>query len=561
MHPRFERSVAEEPSTNPTRDARRADVTLSVVVPVYNQASAIADNIRVIRERVEAGLGEEIELIVVSDGSIDSTEETVLETGVAARVIHYDRNLGKGYAVKVGALEARGRWVAYVDADLDLDPGLLPAFVAAAEERGLDLAIGSKRHPESQVHYPGSRRAASWLYQQLVRLLFRLDVRDTQVGMKVFSRDVAEQVLPLLLVKRFAFDLELLAVSRALGFTRIEELPIRLEYRFTGSGVRSHAVLRALVDTAAIFYRLRLLRYYERKQTLVGRYGWTRPQPRTPTVSLIGDPLLAERLDYPALEVVPLHEDSPAARRHAAERADGELLAFVRPGALPAVNWLSASVAFLARAEIGAVVTPLLAPVVGDVGSRAAAAIRESRLGGGTQYFRFLPGNLRFVQDFPGDAIVVRRDLFLRLPAGTPVADVCAELDARGHSVLYSPESVVVAAPPPLLGPHASWAFGYGRVRGAAVRRRGFGALRFSSILPLVLIAFVLGTLWLALAGADGRLLLAAWTPYALVVLATSATAAVRFRSPAVGLLVVPGFVATHLTYAVGFCAGLVIGR
>ena len=75
---------------------------------------------------------------------------------------------------------------------------------------------------------------SSWLYQQLVRLLFRLEVRDTQVGLKVFRREVAEQVLPLLLVKRFAFDLELLAVARAFGFDRIRELPIRLDYRFSG---------------------------------------------------------------------------------------------------------------------------------------------------------------------------------------------------------------------------------------------------------------------------------------------------------------------------------------
>ena len=99
--------------------------------------------------------------------------------------------------------------------------------------------IGSKRHPESHVHYPRSRRVGSWLYQQLVRLLFRLDVRDTQVGLKVFRREVAEEVLPLLLVKQFAFDLEFLAVARALGYGRIREQPVRLEYRFTGSGVRS----------------------------------------------------------------------------------------------------------------------------------------------------------------------------------------------------------------------------------------------------------------------------------------------------------------------------------
>jgi len=62
-----------------------------------------------------------------------------------------------------------------------------------------------------------------WVDIKLVRLLFRLDVKDTQVGLKVFRREIAEQVLPLLLVKRYAFDIELLVVARAFGFDRIEE--------------------------------------------------------------------------------------------------------------------------------------------------------------------------------------------------------------------------------------------------------------------------------------------------------------------------------------------------
>ncbi len=106
----------------------------------------------------------------------------------------------------------------------------------------------------------------SWGYQQLNRLLFGLDVADTQVGMKVFSRAVVDDVVPLLVVKRFAFDLELLAVANAVGHGRVRELPVRLEYRFSGSGVGWRAVARALIDTAAVFYRLRLLRTYQRKR-------------------------------------------------------------------------------------------------------------------------------------------------------------------------------------------------------------------------------------------------------------------------------------------------------
>jgi len=247
---------------------------LSIVVPVYNGGDEIVENLSVIRRDAGGDLPpEDVELIVVSDGSIDGTTERLIEgqSDVDMHVIHYNRNFGKGYAVKLGAMEAKGSWIALVDADLDLDPSLVPMYLDTVRRESLDFAIGSKRHPNSAVVYPRSRRIASWGYQQLNRVLFRLDVRDTQVGLKVFSRDVAENVVPVLLVKQFAFDLELLAVARAFGYRRVRELPVRLDYRFTGSEVRSKAVARALWDTAAVFYRLRILRTYQRRQRALVR--------------------------------------------------------------------------------------------------------------------------------------------------------------------------------------------------------------------------------------------------------------------------------------------------
>src|SRR5262249_27706886 len=106
-----------------TQAERRTDgdgrPLLTVVVPVFNLAGRIGENVRTIRQRVEAALGARIEVIVVSDGSSDSSEERALDSDPEiARVIHYDRNLGKGYAVRVGALAARGRVVSVVDPDL-----------------------------------------------------------------------------------------------------------------------------------------------------------------------------------------------------------------------------------------------------------------------------------------------------------------------------------------------------------------------------------------------------------------------------------------------------------
>jgi glycosyltransferase involved in cell wall biosynthesis len=270
VHVRSDSRARSEPAGAPTR----VRPLLSIVVPVYNGGAEIVANIAVIRRDAGGGLPPaDVELIVVSDGSIDGTTERLIEaqSDVDMHVIHYDRNLGKGYAVKLGAMEAQGSWIALVDADLDLDPSLIPSYLETARLESLDFAIGSKRHRDSDVVYPRSRRLASWGYQQLNRILFRLDVRDTQVGLKVFSRDVAENVVPLLLVKQFAFDLELLAVARAFGYRRVRELPVRLDYRFTGSEVRSKTVARALWDTAAVFYRLRILRTYQRRERALAR--------------------------------------------------------------------------------------------------------------------------------------------------------------------------------------------------------------------------------------------------------------------------------------------------
>jgi hypothetical protein len=133
-----------------------------------------------------------------------------------------------------------------------------------------DAVIGSKRHPMSNVHYPFFRRFQSSIYQLLIRVLFHLKLRDTQTGLKLFKRKVLEDVVPLLAIKRFAFDLELLVVARSLGYRKVMEAPVDLDYQFE-STVNPQAVFNVLWDTAAIFYRLRILRYYARQLAALRR--------------------------------------------------------------------------------------------------------------------------------------------------------------------------------------------------------------------------------------------------------------------------------------------------
>jgi glycosyltransferase involved in cell wall biosynthesis len=523
------------------------------VVPVYNGGDEIVANVEQIRRVVATGLpGEEIELIVVSDGSIDGTAERLLESrgDQGIRVIHYDRNLGKGYAVKAGALASHGEWVALVDADLDLDPAAIPHFLEVARREQLDFAIGSKRHADSVVYYPRSRRVASWLYQQLNRVLFRLDVRDTQVGVKVFSRGVVDDVVPLLLVKQFAFDLELLAVATALGHGRIRELPVRLEYRFTGSALRSSTVLRALWDTAAVFYRLRILRTYQRKRGLFGAVGLPS---EWPLVSVIGDRAAAERLDYPRLEWTA-----------SAQSAGGELLAVLSAGTRPAGNWVAAAVPFFRDLAVAAVVAPTVAPLQATARERAAAAVLESRLGGGSRRSRHFPGNVRGVSDYPADNVIVRRaDYAAALDAGVDGEWLVAWLAQRSRQSVYTPDTSVSAVPEPVFGPHLRATIRHARARGGAARASGGGSLSVATSLSLLPAACAVVGVALAAAGngatrAVGFGLLAG---YGVLILTSALLAAVRFRSLTVGALAAPALIATHAAYVGGFSQGLLRRR
>jgi len=531
---------------------------LSVVVPVYGGAATIVENVEIIRESIEPHVDGDIELIVVSDGSIDQTAEVLLESRerTGARVIHYDRNLGKGYAVRAGALAARGDWVAFVDADLDLDPAAIPVYLEVARRDGLDLAIGSKRHPDSVVFYPRSRRIASWCYQKLNRLLFHLDVRDTQVGLKVFSRDVAENVLPLLLVKQFAFDLELLAVAQVLGYRRVRELPVRLDYRFTGSGVRSRAVLLALIDTAAIFYRLRILRTYQRKQRMLRPERVNGARAARPFVTLVGgDNTIAGRLDYSGIEVAETDDRIAAARS-----ARGELLAFLAPGARPGGNWLSAAAAFFVRHDVAAVVVPSMAPRHGPVRQVAAAAILESRLGGGSRRIRYSPGNVRHVVDYPAANIVIRRRDYLEAAeAGVPEERLVAWLTRHGREVVFTPETMVVDTPAPLFLPHLRAVAAYAQSRGGAMRLTrgrslGRGITRLLTLLPFGLA--VAGLPLLVVGGDLWDVGIVFEFLYVATLLIVGVTGAFRFHSVRAGALAMVGALATHMTYVATFVVG-----
>jgi len=233
---------------------------LSVVLPAYNEGHVIEETLDRVDTAVrQTGLGYEI--VVVDDGSVDDTKRKVADyasNNGHVKVVGYKRNAGKGQAVKIGFQNAKGNAVIFIDSDLDIDPQLILRYFEALIQG--DIVVGSKWHPRSRVEIPMMRRVLSHAFNVLVRLLTGVKLRDTQTGLKAVRREALERVFSRLIVKRYAYDVELLAVADLYGL-RVVEMPVgvRIDGLFNPK-----EVWRMFVDLLGIAYRLRFFKWYLR---------------------------------------------------------------------------------------------------------------------------------------------------------------------------------------------------------------------------------------------------------------------------------------------------------
>lgn len=247
---------------------------LSVVIPAYKKQDTIRKDLLQIKEALDK-IRYDYEVIVVVDGMVDKTLQNAKKVKSSKiKVVGYKHNKGKGHAVRYGMARSKGDYVAFIDSGMEIDPNGISMITEHMEWYDADIIVASKRHPASRVSYPFSRRIISRLYQLFVQFFTGLNVRDTQAGLKIFKRDVLKDVLPRLLVKRFAFDLEMLTVAHRLGYRRVFEAPVKLRYNFKDltHAATLEEMRRALIDTLAIIYRLRVLHYYDDSNKRKWRY-------------------------------------------------------------------------------------------------------------------------------------------------------------------------------------------------------------------------------------------------------------------------------------------------
>jgi len=241
------------------------DNFLSVIVPAYKQEKTIYRDLKNI-ETILKKIRFDYELICVVDGKIDKTfQEAKKAQSKKIKVIGYKNNHGKGYAVRYGIARTTGKMIAFIDSGMDINPNGLPMLLEHMIWYDSDVIVGSIRHSASKVFgYPLKRRVLSWGYHWLTRIFFGLKITDSQRGLKIFKREVLEKVLPRLMVKKFAFDIEILSVANRLGFKKIHDGPvemdgIRLKYTSISVGI----IWDMLIEILAVFYRLKIMHYYD----------------------------------------------------------------------------------------------------------------------------------------------------------------------------------------------------------------------------------------------------------------------------------------------------------
>ena len=203
-------------------------IFLSVVIPAYNEEDRIKQSLAKVRNYL-AHQDYLSEIIVVNDGSTDKTFDRATETlrGIErTQILSRRQNLGKGFSVKEGILAAKGQHILFSDSDLSTPIEELDKFLPWLEE-GFDVIIGSRALPDSDIQVRQSllRESMGKMFNVFVQLLVVKGIKDTQCGFKLFRREAAMDIFPRVKTRGFSFDVEVLLLSRKLGY-RIREIPV-----------------------------------------------------------------------------------------------------------------------------------------------------------------------------------------------------------------------------------------------------------------------------------------------------------------------------------------------
>jgi dolichyl-phosphate beta-glucosyltransferase len=200
----------------------------TIVIPAYNESARLGATLEKVLAYVHARQWD-VEIIVVNDGSRDNSAEIARAFAArdpALRLVENPGNRGKGYSVRNGMLQARGRVVLFSDADLSAPIEEAPKLLQALD-CGADIAIGSRwlRAETQTERQPFYRQLFGRIFNLLLRLTLGLQFKDTQCGFKAFKQPAAQAIFPRQKIERWGFDPEILFLAKKFGF-KVHEIPV-----------------------------------------------------------------------------------------------------------------------------------------------------------------------------------------------------------------------------------------------------------------------------------------------------------------------------------------------
>lgn len=221
---------------------------LSVIIPAYNEAKRIPDTLKKIREYL-VKQDYDFEVIVVDDGSRDETAKIVkylVRNWSGFRIISYNPNRGKGFAVKTGMLAAHGEYCLLMDADNSTDISEVEKLWDYKNK--FEVIIGSRYLNKNsiKIKQPLGRRIISRMGNLLIRSVLGIKSVDTQCGFKMFSSLAVQNIFPYQAIERWGFDMEILAIAIRKGY-KIKEIAVDW-YDAEGSTVKKGAAMKTLKE-------------------------------------------------------------------------------------------------------------------------------------------------------------------------------------------------------------------------------------------------------------------------------------------------------------------------
>lgn len=562
------------------------DSKFSIIVPAYNEAQSIEKTISEIRNTF-LKIGNSFEIIVVNDGSTDITGmviDRLTQAHQEVEALHVRQNHGKGYAVQEGVAVSSGDYVVFMDADLDIHPAQIAGVLEMFKQDNCDVAIGSKRHPESEVDYPSHRVVISNIYYWIVKTLFGLNVRDTQAGLKIYKRKVLNDILPRLIVKKFAFDLEMLVAAHKFGY-RILEFPIKVIFSRKYGRITLRDCWYSGIDTLAIFYRNRILDFYS--QPLF----YSKPDKKVSVIIPLKIPdenieqcittcldqnydnfeiiILPDKIhgylktldSNPRIDIIPTGSVNPSVKRNiGAKAATGQLLAFLDDDAFPEPDWLSNGARHFFDNNIAAVGGPAVTPSNSPLMEQISGAVFASPVVSGGFRYRYTPHRYQEVDDYPSCNFIIEKNIFLDVGGFStqhwPGEDtlLCRDIKLKtDKKIVYDPHLIVEHRRRPIFIKHLQQVGRYAMHRGFFIKHWPENSMKPGYFTPSAMILFFLfGPLFYPFA-IFKEIHIGIVVFYGLISIFFS----IWPSSLKATILTTAGTIATHFTYGICFIIGL----